>query len=119
MAWFKVDDKFHSHPKVIGLPLRTIGLWTKAGAWSSDQLTDGFVPRAMLTILGGNAGDARTLVAAGLWSTTDDGWQFHDWADQNPSRTEVLAHRERDRDRKADWRAKKAELRAIKGGAHG
>ena len=111
MAWFKVDDKFHSHPKVIGLPLRAIGLWTKAGAWCSDQLTDGHVPKAIVPILGGSNGDVRALVDAGLWREVDDGWRFHDWHDMNPSRADTLTRREEDRIRKAEARAAKAQKR--------
>ena len=111
MSWFKVDDKFHSHPKVIGLPLRVIGLWAKAGAWSADQLTDGLVPRAVVAVLGGTAGDAGALVKAGLWAEVEGGWAFHDWLDMQPSRAETLTRREEDRQRKADARARKAAMR--------
>ena len=106
-----MDDKFHSHPKVIGLPLRVIGLWAKAGAWSADQLTDGFVPRAVVAVLGGTAGDAGALVKAGLWAEVEGGWAFHDWLDMQPSRAETLTRREEDRQRKADARARKAAMR--------
>lgn len=41
MAWFKVDDKLHSHPKLYRASLRAMGLWVLAGSWCSDQLTDG------------------------------------------------------------------------------
>ena|SRR5699024_824634 len=108
MAWFKVDDKFHSHPKVLGLPLRAIGLWTKAGAWCADQLTDGYIPKTAVTVLGGTAGDARLLVEAGLWKVDGDGWRFHDWLELQPSRKDTLEKREQDRARKAEARAAKA-----------
>lgn len=118
MAWFKVDDKFHSHPKVLSVPLRAVGLWVKAGAWSSDQLTDGFIPKAVLPVLGGNASDARALVEAGLWRAVDGGWQFHDWLDMQPSRKSTLARREDDRQRKAEARAAKAQKREEEDRAH-
>lgn len=111
MAWFKVDDKLHSHPKVISVPLRAMGLWVKAGAWSADQLTDGHIPKAVLPILGANTADARALVEAGLWHTVEGGWRFHDWLDMQPSRKSTLARREEDRQRKADARAAKAAKR--------
>lgn len=111
MAWFKVDDKLHSHPKVIAVPLRSMGLWVKAGAWSADQLTDGFIPKAMLAILGSTSADARHLVDAGLWSPVEGGWQFHDWQDHQPARRDVLERREQDRQRKAEARAAKARKR--------
>lgn len=122
MAWFKVDDKFHSHPKVIGLPLRALGLWVKAGAWCSDQLTDGRVPRAALVVLGGTPADAGQLVTAGLWVVDGTGWRFHDWHEMNPRRSDVEARRAEDAQRKADARkakrlqreeADRAQLRAL------
>ena len=108
MAWFKVDDRFYSHPKVIGVPMRSLGLWVLAGAWSADQLTDGFIPRTALPMLNGSRpADARPLVDAGLWAVVDGGWRFHDWQDMQPSRAAVLERREEDRKRKAEARAAK------------
>jgi hypothetical protein len=89
-----------------------MGLWVVAGAWCSDQLTDGHVPRDMLTALGGRTADARALVTAGLWTEDGDGWTFHDWLTMNPSRSDVEAKRDQERERKSEWRARKAKLRA-------
>ena len=112
MAWFKVDDKLHSHPKRHRAGMRAMGLWVIAGSWCGDQLTDGLVPRDMLTVLGGKPADAAALVAAGLWEECPQGWIFHGWDGQNPTRYEVEEEREKERQRKAEWRAKKAEKRS-------
>jgi len=50
MTWFKVDDKFHSHRKVIelGKNVDALALWVVAGSWSADHLTDGFIPESVL-----------------------------------------------------------------------
>lgn len=111
MAWFKVDDKFHSHPKVVGVSLRALGLWVKAGAWSADQLTDGFIPSGVLTVMAARPADARALVDAGLWRAVDGGYQFHDWSEFQPSRSETLDRRARDAQRKAEARAAQAAKR--------
>ena len=111
MAWFKVDDKLHSHPKVLGVPLRSMGLWVLAGAWSADQLTDGFIPRAVLPALQAKPSDARDLVTSGLWLEVDGGWQFHDWLEFQFSRASTLARRAKDAERKAEARAAKAAKR--------
>jgi hypothetical protein len=37
----------------------------------------------MLAVLDGTAAEAASLVRVGLWETTTDGWQFHDWDDYN------------------------------------
>lgn len=88
--WFKVDDSFHSHPKVLATEPAALGLWVVAGAWSSANLTDGFVPDHALPRLAPDAATlARALVAAGLWTRTRGGYVFHDWCDYNPTRKDV------------------------------
>lgn len=100
MVWFKVDDRFHSHPKTTAASLAAIGLWAVAGSWSSDHLTDGFVPDHQLPSLTRGATDlAGELVAAGLWRRVRGGYRFHEWdADsdgtpRNPTRSEATAQR--------------------------
>ena len=89
MPWFRIDDGFHSHPKVLATSLAARGLWATAGSWSSDHLTDGFVPDHALAPLGGTPELADELVTAGLWRRRKSGYQFHDWLDKNPSRKAV------------------------------
>lgn len=99
MPWFKVDDSFYAHPKRVGLPMSAVGLWLVAGCWSAQQLTDGYVPKAVLPTLGGNRKDAAALVLAGLWEPKDDGWEFHDWGHYQPTRIQTMADREAARQR--------------------
>lgn len=96
MTWFKVDDSFHSHPKVLAAEPAALGLWVVAGAWSSANLTEGFVPdRALQRLLPDGATLAKELVAAGLWTRSRGGYQFHDWTDYQPTKDEAIAVRER------------------------
>ena len=113
MTWFKVDDGFWGHPKQTALPAAPVALWVRAGSWSGSQLTDGFVPAHMVTMLGAKKRDAEQLVAAGLWESVDGGFQFHDWAKWQPTRDDVEKKRAEDAERKAEWRRKKAEQRAA------
>lgn len=99
MPWFKVDDKFHSHPKVMELPLGAIGLWTLAGTWSADYLTDGEIRLGQIRRLGGTEDDAAELVKAGLWESTEDGYKFRDWHDYQPTRESVESEREAAKER--------------------
>lgn len=112
MAWFKVDDGFATSPKVLSIPrahrLAAIGLWTVAGTWCSKHLTDGRVPGFMLEEWGADVSHGTALVAAGLWVETEAGYAFHAWDEYQPSRADVQAHRDRERRRKEEWRAKKA-----------
>lgn len=94
MAWFKVDDKLHSSPKWRGATKGARALWSTAGSWCSDQLTDGNIPKAMLRALDGTPADAASLVSVGLWETTTDGWCFHDWSEYQPDAASVRAKRE-------------------------
>lgn len=102
MTWFKVDDGLHKHRKRIRLGVNAagfaaMGLWTIAGSWSSDELTEGWIPDDVLDYLAPGFGRrlAERLVRAGLWHRLtrdgEDGHQFHDWADTNPTREEALA----------------------------
>lgn len=104
MSWFKVDDKLHSHPKWIALPKGAQALWTTAGSWASDQLTDGHIPTSALRSLRGTAREADQLVTAGLWETTDTGWVFHDWHARNPRREQVVERRAKSAERIRQWR---------------
>ena len=109
--WFKVDDKLWGSPKWLALNSGPRALWVSAGAWSGDQLTDGFVPTYVLPVLGGSRKDAGSLVAVGLWEIADGGFNFHDWADYQVSRDAVMSKRDLEAQRKAEWRAKKAAER--------
>src|SRR5690606_13872345 len=96
MPWFKVDDSFHSHPKVLATSAAALGLWVVAGAWSSANLTEGFVPDHALPRLIPDSGPlAKELVTNGLWRRTKGGYRFHDFADYNPTRSEAIAARDR------------------------
>lgn len=106
MPWFKVDDALAFHMKALAAGNAALGLWVRAGSWSMQQLSDGFVPASMVTALGGGHKDAKALTQAGLWHQVDGGFQFHDWAEYQPTRAEVAAEREATRERVKKHRAK-------------
>lgn len=96
MPWFKVDDAFHSHPKVLATSPAALGLWVVAGSWSSAHLTEGFVPDDVVQrLVPGSSQLASELVTAGLWKRRKYGYVFHDWLDQNPTKKEAIAAREK------------------------
>lgn len=104
MVWFKTDDGWHSHPKVIGLTMAARGLWVSAGSWSGFHLTDGVIPSAVVAYLGGTKRLATALVDAGLWEVCKEGWRFHEWEKHQPSKADVFRQRELKSNRQARWR---------------
>lgn len=112
MTWFKVDDQFYNHPKVLTLDMASRGLWVSAGAYCASYLTDGVITDKQIRAIGGTRKQAEKLVAAGLWSADDAPpsarrYAFNDWRDFQPTRDDVLSRRQRARDRMAEARAKK------------
>lgn len=90
MTWFKVDDTLAFHHKTVAAGVSAMGLWVRAGSWSAQTLTDGFVPEHMVPALAdGNVGLAGSLVEAGLWRRVKGGYQFHEWAERQPSRQSI------------------------------
>ncbi|MEV4271950.1 hypothetical protein [Micromonospora aurantiaca (nom. illeg.)] len=108
MTWFKVDDSFHSHPKVLAASPAALGLWVVAGSWSGANLSDGFVPDHVLPrLLPDSDALAKELVTAGLWRRARGGYRFHDWLDFNPQRDTIEEERKAARERMRNLRSKR------------
>lgn len=121
MPWFKVDDTFPHHAKVLAAGNASTGLWVRAGAWSMQQLTDGFVPDHVARTMG-TPSEAKRLVDAGLWVRVDGGYQFHQWTDVQRTKDQVLTdrHAATERQRHARETAKsRRESRRDTGVSHG
>lgn len=112
VTWFKADDKFHGHRKTrkaLRHPEKrrdaaAVGLWTLAGTWSADNLTDGFVPSDELFRWDDDAeGLADRLVEAELWTRAEvhgePGFQFVNWEEWQPTKATVEGKREQARER--------------------
>lgn len=102
--WFKVDDSFYMHPKVLGLSARAGWLWLRAGCWSAQQMTDGLIPGDIVHVLGGSKKDADELVEAGLWEHVQGDYGFHDWEKYQFTAEEIRARRKANADRQKKWR---------------
>jgi len=96
MTWFKVDDKLHDHRKARAAGTSAMGVWLLAGSWSADNLTDGFIPAAILPRWG-RPRDASRLVEVGLWHAYEQdgekGWRFHEWDERQPTRAQKMEER--------------------------
>jgi hypothetical protein len=111
MPWGRLDDSLYDHPKLDHLPverrLEGIGLWCRAISWANRFLTDGLVPRGRIAKLDGDLELADLLVGAGLFDEDPSGYRIHDFLEFNDSRADVEERRQKEAQRKAEWRAKK------------
>jgi len=91
--WFKIDDQFWSHPKVVDCSPEALALWVRAGSYAAQHLTDGRITAGVLPMLGASPAVADELVEVGLWRRLDSRvWEFHDWFDYQPA-AEAVAER--------------------------
>ncbi len=96
MSWFKLDDQFASHPKVLRAGPDAAWLYVCGGLYCAKHLTDGSIPKVAvptLTTLKNAARLAGVLVRENLWSDDGDDYHVHDYLDFNPSREQVLSQR--------------------------
>lgn len=115
MAWAKVDDNLAFHPKVIYAGNEAMGVWVRSLSWAMQQLTDGFVPEAIVIAFNGQA-VARALIEHGLWHEVEGGYQFNDWCEYQPTREKVLDDRAKAAERVGKWRDKKDSGNAVSNG---
>lgn len=115
MPWFRVDDTLHSHPKIRRAGLAAMGLWTIAGSYSCQYLTEGFVPDWVVNSHKSGSRLAHILISSGLWERSErdgeTGYLFHDWDHFQMSKEEIEADREHNRERQRRFREKKREAR--------
>lgn len=136
MTWFRVDDSFTMHPKVLAIPRKdrpaAIGLWTLAGTWSARNLTDGILGTHMIEELGVPKKFALILVEVQLWHppgkecdaclacavshkaelpNAAKSYRYHCWHEYQPARAAIEKTRLEDKERKAAARAAKAAKR--------
>lgn len=106
MSWFKVDDGWHCHPKVVGLSLGACGLWSRCGSWCADQENGGFVPLALPRSYGADPTLIAELLESGLWDEVPKGFQFHDWDLYQPNPQRLAEERAINAKRQAEFRAR-------------
>lgn len=126
MGYFNVDDQLAFHRKTIIAGNAAMGVWVRAGSWTSGQEwpvgeeQDGFIPDEIAKSIGTRAEIAR-LVKAGLWerTLTDDGYLMHDYDHHNMT---IAERRELSRRRAEAGRiggSRRPGLKALKNEANG
>jgi len=125
VTWFKLDDGWWSHRKVLPVSLEARGLWITAACWSSQHLTDGVIDMATLRAITGVSEKtlrrcSDELAKQGLWNVRAESVRIHDWEKYQFTREQVEAKRAAERERKSRVRAESernpAGRRAESGG---
>lgn len=107
MPWFRLDDSFHSHPKVIAAGNEAVGLYVRCGTYCAQHLTDGFIPE-QVALLYGSPELVETLVRTKLWRRVRGGWRMPDYLAYNPSARTVDNERAKKAERQKRWREAKS-----------
>jgi hypothetical protein len=102
MSWARLDDGFHDHPKVDGLSLAAVGLYTLCLTWAhrhrKTAILHGHISEARVRKVAGKQGDALAseLVVSGLWEIEPNigGYVIHDFADYLPKERDPQERRE-------------------------
>ena len=112
MTWLKTDDKFPEHRKIRRLTDAAYRLHHTAMCACAKDETDGLVTEADIDDMEHGPRLRKhiaTLVEARLWEEVDGGWLVHDFLDYNPAHAQQEEKRAKQRDRQAQWRAKRIE----------
>ncbi|MFJ4799180.1 hypothetical protein [Kitasatospora purpeofusca] len=125
MPWFKIDDGFHCHPKVLAAGTPAVGLYVRCGSWAAQQTSEGIIPKAIARMYG-TARMIKALVDAGLWhgpghdcescpELDANSYVIHQYLDRNPSRVEVEVARDKKSVRQQRWREGRKNVQASDG----
>lgn len=113
MTWAKLDDRFWSHPKVLGAGNEAVGAFARCLSYCGAHLTDGRVPEGVAVFIAGSPRKVDHIVQSGLLERLPSGDLYvKDYAHYNPLRDQVEAERE-----KRQTRARKGA--AARWGANG
>lgn len=90
MTYFRVCDDFSDHPKVEGLSLEAVGLWTLVGSWCGKFSNSGAFSWERVKKLGGSKRLVNELVEHNLWEEDGENLRFHDFnGNGNPTKKQV------------------------------
>lgn len=109
MAWVRIDDQLHSHPKIVEAGNVAVGAWIRMLAWTAAHLTDGRLSMSVaLMMANGDQSIPERLCTVGLLDDLGGGdLEIHDYLDWNPTADHVRAEREKSLLRVKRHRAKK------------
>lgn len=115
MTWAKLDDSFHSHPKVRAAWYRchaSLGLHALAITYAADHETDGVVPAWFVAGAFSKPKELEeavaTLIESGMWEKHGEDFLIHDFLDYHPSKKAQDEKRQADAERKRREREESA-----------
>lgn len=97
MGWFKVDDTYYEHFKVLEAGATAADLNLRGMAYCSRNQTDGKIPFVAVDLLAPGRDvteDIEALVEAGLWKKRTKFYEIHDYLEHQSSRAQIRAKRE-------------------------
>jgi hypothetical protein len=90
MAWARLDDGWHDHPKTVAAGPEAAGVWVMCLTWAHKARRTsprpGFVPKEIVARFAGTRAKrvAERLVEVRYFDPTDGGWMVHDFAQYLP-----------------------------------
>lgn len=78
MAYFQMDDGFETDKRVLRAGRAAFGLYVSCGIWVARTLTDGIVSTEIAALYGTREWIEK-LVATGLWTPVEDGFDMPDY----------------------------------------
>jgi hypothetical protein len=97
MSWFRIEGKMPQHEKYAPLSDAAFRLAITAGAWCSENMTDGMIRKTIVpTLTRAPSGKKlscaiESLVSAGIWEDHGDSYEIHDYLDWNLSKAQWLS----------------------------
>lgn len=113
MTWARLDDGFHSHPRVKRLSYTAVGVFAIGLSYAAHYETDGLLDSEFVKELrqrrGGKAA-LQELVDAGMFEEQNDGQLgVRNYLSFNPSRAELEQQREKNRGKQRGLRARRRQ----------
>lgn len=119
-TYFKVDDHLPENPKIVAAGENAELLYLHGLAYCSRQMTDGLIPKAVVSRLVSRGAEkrAKSLVENGLWADKGEFFEVHDYLMHQRSRSEIEAQRQAKREAGAKGGAASAAQRKAKQGSN-
>lgn len=90
-------QSFWRHPRINSVSRAARGVYASGLSYCADAESDGFIPEriALVMLAEGYKRDVAELVAAGLWTAIEGGYQVVAYLDHNKSKADMQAAREK------------------------